>query len=277
MTRLLSADDVEHDPVELDDPTEGLTVPTIEVGSPSVRAVAFDRAGMDGSDDWTRHVGARAVTVTVDLRTRPHTRQALLDRVAPLMHPRRRLWLEHSSSPGQAPRRLLVRPDDAPVEWGNPAMLVVPWEFRTVGAPFWLGEDRSVDLLAAIDAPGFTFPLTFDLTFPEAPTTVAQALNAGTTDAEWVWTVTGPSVGPSLRREDTGEVVSLRGLTLLSGQTAVVDSYARSVTVDGAPHYSAVDQTATDWWRLPAGRQVSVTMRSRAGSGTLAFSDTFYA
>lgn len=264
--------------ITLNDPTEGLVNTSIEVGTPAIRGVATDRFGQDGSDDHTRHVGARAITVTIDLRERPHTRQALIDGLAPLMHPRNRLWLEHAAVPGQAPRRIRVRPDDAPLAWDNPRSLVIPWAFRTVGLPYWLGEERTVDLAPDGPGPGFTFPLTFDLTFPDAPSSIAHAYNAGSEDAEWVATIVGPARRPVLRRIDSGQAVALR-LELLDGQVAVVDSYARTVTVDGQTHYGAVDQAATSWWRVPARTSVPVSMAvaGAAGVGSLTYADTYFA
>lgn len=268
------------DAVELNDAAGGIVNVSIEVGAPTAREVAYDRAGQDGNDDHTHYVGARAVTVTVDLRERPHTRQALLDRLAIVMHPRNRLWLEHATVPGQPARRLRVRPADLPVAWDNPASLVIPLAFKTVGRPFWLGEQRLVDLTPDGPGPGLAIPAVMPLTFPAAPSRVAHAYNAGTEDAVWQLTLTGPVRNPSLRREDTGEVVALR-LTLLDGQAAVVDSDTRTVTVDGQPRYAAVDQDATSWWQIPPRTSVPVSLPVAAatapGVGVLAFADTFYA
>lgn len=268
------------DPVVLNDPTEGIVNVSVEVGAPSPRDVSFDTAGADGNEDHTTYVGARAVTVAVTLSERPHTRQALIDRLSPHMHPRNRMWLEHTPAPGRAPRRLRVRPDDAPIQWANPATMDLVWTFRTVGRPWWLGESRELDLDPVGPAEGFGFDLEFDLEFPEAVTGVNVATNSGSLDADWVWTVRGPARQPALRNEDTGEKVWLRGLTLLEGQTAVVDSATQTVTVDGAVSYGVLDQATVTWWAIPRGSTpVRMTVAAATGTpdGTLAWSDTYFA
>lgn len=260
------------DTVDLNDPSDGLVNTSIEVSSPAARDVAYDRAADDGNVDHTSYVGARAITVAVDLRTRPHTRQDLVDRLAPFMHPARRLWIHYGS------RRIWVRPVDSPLAWQNPASVPLAWQFRTVGAPWWLGEDRTIDLAPLPPPPGRTYPLTFDRTYPATTSTTADLFNAGSHEADWTWTIEGPARRPMLRNETTGEVVSLKGLDLLEGQTAVVTRATRTVLVDGARRFGAVDQAATTWWPIPRG-QSSVTMPVAAGSGTgtLAYSDTYIA
>ena len=66
----------------------------------------------------------------------------------------------------------------------------------------------------------------------------------------------------------TGEDVRL-ALTLTAGQVLVVDFAAKTVTVNGANRYDAVDFTLTEWWEVQPGTQaVSVAVGGSSGAGT---------
>lgn len=278
MTLRLLADGL--DPLDLDDWADGIVNTSVEVGGPTDRAVTFDRPDRDGDDDYTRYEGARAVTVGLAIVENPHTRRALVDRFAPFMHASKRITLELGTK-GDAPRTLSVRPMPVPVQWNNPTGMELVWSFKTVGSPYWRGEDRTVDLTPKPPPPGFTFPLEFDLTFPAPPAgQTIDAFNGGSVDADWVWTITGPVEGPALRNEDTGDEVALPGLTLTEGQTAVVDSATRRVTVDGQARFSTVDHASSTWWRIPARQTVTVSMPVASYSdpavGVLAYADTHH-
>lgn len=268
-------------PVDLDDDTLGYVFVALEVGSPAPRDVVEELAGRDGTDDRTTYVGSRAVTLVIELVERPHTRQALIDRLAPFMHPRRRITIEVATEPGTPPRRLTVRPDDSPLSWRQVAHLPLSWGFRTVGPPWWLGEQRTLDLSPATPPPGRSYDLTYPITFPAAPATgPAVAVNAGSHDADWSWQVTGPCRNPSLRNETTSATVTLH-LTLLAGQTATIDGASRTVAIDGTRRWSAVNRTVTTWWPslTPGTTAVSMPVESASGdaAGVLTWSDTYTA
>jgi hypothetical protein len=277
MTRLL-CDGL--DPVDIEDWARGYVLVSVDVGSPAPRDLVADRPRADGTDDRTVHVGARAVTLSIELVESPHTRQALVDLIAPFMHPSRRVTIETATEPGAAPRRLLVRPEEASLTWERPGHLPIDWSFRTVGAPWWLGEERTLDLAPAPPPPGRTYDLSPPRSYPDAAPVIATAVNAGSWDASWVWTIAGPVSRPRLRNEVTGDEVVLRGLELLDGQVAVVDGGARSVHVDGQRRYAAIDQARTTWWSLPPGStpvSMPVAAATAAPDAALVWSDTYLA
>lgn len=133
MALRLTADGL--DPLDLTDWTDGIINTSVEVGGPSDRSVAYDRPHADGDDDYTRHEGARVVTLGVVLVESPHTRRALLDRFAPFMHASKRITLEFAP-PDEPPRRLTVRPSPVSVQWNNVASTTLAWSFKTVGSPY---------------------------------------------------------------------------------------------------------------------------------------------
>lgn len=266
------------DPLDLDVWDDGSVVTSVEVGGPNVRESVIDRPGVDGTDDRTVLVGARAVTIGVTLTASPQTRRALVDRMGPFMHPGRRLTL-HMAVDGVT-RRLVVRPEPVSLPWDRPGVLEMTWSFRTVGSPFFAGEARVLALQPSLPPPGRSYDLVRPRVYPEGTVTLAVAFQGGDTPAAWVATIHGPCTGPAVRNEDTGATVALPGLTLTAGQTAVVDSGARTVTVDGEPRYQAIDPRLTTWWLLPPGTTpVRAPMATASGDAMvdLAWSDTFYA
>lgn len=273
----LTADGLE--PVDLDAWDDGMADTGVEVGAPSARDVVNDRPGAHGSSDRTTLVGARVITVSVSLAEGTHSRQALLDRMGPYMLPGRRITLHHRPAGGRV-RRFTVRPDPADVPWVGATLSDLVWTFRTVGAPWALGEQRTVDLVPAPPPPGRSYDLVRPRAYPDAPVMFADAVNAGGLPADWTWTIEGPVRRPRLRNETTGDEVVLRGLELLAGQTAVVTSADHAVLVDGQARYSAIDHATTTWWQVPPGTSVvSMPVTSAAGdaAGTLTYADTFYA
>lgn len=265
--------------LDLSDWGDGYVTLGVEVALPTAREVVEDLPGRDGTDDRTRYTGARALTLALDLCERPHLRQALVDRMAPFMEVWRRPALHVATELGAPFRRLNVRPGDASLNWAQRAHLPLSWGFRTVGDPWWYGEDRILDLAARPPAPGRLSPLVTPRTYPDAPEgLVASAFNAGNRMAAWVWSIDGPVTNPSLRNETTGQAVVL-ALRLQPGQTAVVHGADHKVFVDGQRRHSAI-RRGTTWWHLSPG-ETPVTMPVESASGDvaarLAWSDTYIA
>lgn len=274
----LTADGLEA--LNLDAWADGMVDVRFEVGAPALRQVTYDRPNADGTIDLTRYVGVRTATATLALGRARHTRRALLDRMAPFLTQDQPTTIHHSEAPGDPVRRLVAKPIPFDVAWENPGLTDLTWSWRTVGEPWLLGEARVVDLTPSPPPPGRTYPLTYPRTYPDVPDTRAMATNAGALSAAWVWTVHGPVNRPALRNEATGDEVSLPGLLLLPGQTAVIDSVTQKVTVDGQVRHSMVDHDLSEWWRVPpkATTPLSMPVASASGDavGTLAFSDTYY-
>lgn len=242
--------------LELDDWQAGWVVKSVEVGSPQVRESVTNRPSGHGTLDRTALVGARAVTADMVLAAGPLALRQLVDRIAPYLDVGRRIKL--TLGDGTARRSLTVRSNgETPIAWEHAGYLETTLGWVTVGYPFWRGTQRSIIVspFAASTSSGVTPPLTPPVYLPPGdPAQSGVVVNAGTVDAHWTAEIVGPAVDIGVENLTTGQKVALNGLTVAAGQTALIDSYARTVTVDGQPRYAQVDAAATSWWTLPPGR-----------------------
>lgn len=248
---------VERDGVflDFDDWDAGWVVTSVDVGFPEVRERVTPRPGSDGVDDFTSLVGARAVSITLFLGG-PDP-QLQLDQLAPYLDPRARPVLHLATVAGAEPRILPVRAGDLSGTWERPGGLEVQVQWRSTSPWFASALSYTAFGFPAQDAPGFTFPLSFDWVFPVmAASGPAQMVNAGNRPAGWVARLFGPITAPVLRHEQSGQAVALTGLVVAAGDYVVVDSLARTVHLTGDPaasRYSTLDSAATRWFGLAPG------------------------
>jgi hypothetical protein len=92
----------------------------------------------------------------------------------------------------------------------------------------------------------------------------AIVVNSGTAPVDWVATITGPMSTPRLEHVELARRVSF-DLTLLAGETLVLDSRTGSALLNGSTPRTSLQLPGSRWWQLPVG---SSTLRLRAASGT---------
>lgn len=280
MTRAVTLTSPGIDPLELDDWDEGWVVSSVETGSPQTREVVASRPIGHGTIDRTRFVGARAVTVGVALVEQPHALRQLLDRLAPYLDPGRRSTL--TVSDGFDVRSLPVRAaGGTSVPWEKAGFMRLSLGWVSVGYPFWLGPERGVVLSPTAGAVGAGVipPVTPPITLAAGPPDGMIVDQSGTIGAHWIAEIDGPVSDVSIMNTTTGEQVALTGLSIIAGQKLVVDSFARTVTVDGESRFAAVDTAISTWWTLPPGvSEIAAPASSTATPSQVWFryADTFY-
>lgn len=246
-------------PLALDDWAEGRVVTELEVGMPQPRERVRDRAGIDGTLDQTSLLGARSVTLAVHHVAGPSPLGVLLDRLAPFCDPTRRVTITHVDPASSRHRSLTVRGSgDLSAPWSHPSHMALTAGFRTVGWPFWTGAQRSITLAPSNGGggtDGITPPLTPPIEFPEyvGGESIGEIRNAGDRPAVWQATIEGPCEGIRLSNQTTGSALDLTDLDLQAGQRMEIDSFTRSVTIDGQRRWSAVDPSTSTWWLVPPG------------------------
>lgn len=102
---------------------------------------------------------------------------------------------------------------------------------------------------------GMTFPMTFPLTFgaPGENGDVGVFLtNAGNADVMPTLTINGPVVNPSVRNVTTNRVTAL-GISLLSGESLVIDFTAKTVLLNGTANRRQNLLPTSTWWPLVPG------------------------
>ena len=144
------------------------------------------------------------------------------------------------------------------------------------GDPRLLGTPEIIDIvLESGDWPGRPYPRDYaddsGGLSPDYGASVPQVggrvdlLNPGNTFSDWRVTFHGPVTDPVARDDTNGRQIQWIG-TVASGEELVIDTYDRTITLDGANAYTDVDGIP-DWWRVPGG-DVVVIMDGTATDAT---------
>lgn len=132
--------------------------------------------------------------------------------------------------------------------------------------------------LATVEG-GRTYDRTYDLTYSTASEGGSYLItNTGTTPADYTAVFTGPLVKPRLTLTETGEYLEF-DITLLDGQTLVVDTATRTALLGGTASRINTLTPGSTWWQLPAdpvGKFVAFTAASYSlGSAVLSHRSTY--
>lgn len=275
--------------------TEGFVVVDFQVGWPEVREVITPRALSDGSIDTTYYLGKRPITVTLRFDQTKLATQNLIDLVTPFLSPRYRpqiVWSVQQSGPwcpGPAAsvetiRSLQVRGADGPLVVNAPKYLqmVLQWVAQD---PYTTGLNQfcAVALITGAEEFGRVYDLTFDRDYPYSPQYGVTAFTPlGNAPMDWVGTITAELVNPNVLINNT--TIDFSGVTLLPGQTIIIDTLERTILLNGDPNSSLYGSTNfQDWtWdelRLDPGQnQIRLQADSYVGdpSFTLCWYDKWY-
>lgn len=235
----------------------GFVVAGIEIGFPEERAVIRNRSLGDGRYDDTRFLGARVVTVSIRFDVSkcefPRTAQGLIDHVMAYMSPRVRPRLVWSLPESDTDiRSAVVRGVDAPIIIDAPRFPTVVFQFTTISSYLELADPvcATRDPNVYIAEPGRVYPLTFNRTYPPTvPTDALSITNPGNAPADWIGTIVGPAVEPNvivngvpIRTDRAG------GVTLIAGQTLVINTFERTVLLNDDPLESRYDRLNFEEW-----------------------------
>lgn len=244
------------DDLTFNEPGSGLNAQTFDLGFPQVRANVSNRSGRDGSQDRTRYVGSRVVTIGCILHDGDlGTRGQVKDRLASFCHPGLRpiLLFDPEGRRGALTRRVQLRADTLSAPLLNSVTQV--WQVTFVGDLIESASAATATIEPAEDPDGFTFDLDFDLTFPATDITLGTTVvNDGSMGAWPTVTITGPCTGPAITNATTGQTLTFPDLELGADDELVIDFSAGTVLLNGtADRYSYMDFTASEWWQLPPG------------------------
>lgn len=232
----------------------GIIATDFEIGWPEVREVIDPRALSDGNVDTTRYLGSRAVTVSIRYNQNVLPTQDLVDMVTPYVSPRVRPVITWSiQEPPAGPnylRSLSVRGVGAP-------LVIDQFKYHTMVLQ-WVSQDSytsgptetcAVAGLTGTDEFGREYDLSFDRDYPFSPPYGITLFNtAGNAPMDWIGTVTASITDPNLLVNDT--TVQFTGVTLLAGQTIIINTQERTILRNGNPSdslYGLTNFAEWDW------------------------------
>lgn len=245
---MIVLDDVELGRLELSC-TLGYVVTSFQIGAPEVRAVERNRALADGGIDDTQFVGCRAITVALRLDSRVAAPQVLLDALLPYLSPRRRPELMYSlRGSEEVSRAYMVRGADWPLEADGSRFPTQVLQWKTC-EPYALAPEAScvTFIVSQATEAGRPYDLTFPRDYPAgAPSGSFYAVNAGNAPADWTATIVGPITDPTL--SINGVTIAFTGVTVLAGQTLIIDTKERTMWLNGDPSSSRYGNSNFQSW-----------------------------
>lgn len=242
---------------------------TLDLGDAVVRDVTEDAPDADGTIDTTQYVGARNVTLAVNVTSA--SLWTTVQRLRAFTHPRLRptLYVQQSA---EAPlqQMTLRRSQWSDVIGGSERANGYDQDSDRAVTVQWvapLGILESADLnVATANASGGgveggrTYDKTFDFTYIGGSvigeTTVT---NDGTVDAWPLLRVYGPCTDPVLRNQTLGLQLAFSGLTVNAGEFVEIDTRARTILYNGDPtngRYQYLSFATSAWWPLAPGENV---------------------
>jgi len=240
------------------DADNGFSVRRVDLGFPSPRTVVDSRPLANGTDDRTQFFGERVVSL--DLLARGE-RQQKIDQLSPFLVPSARSYLYFQV--GAFERRILLRGRSRQAIYNVPGKqeMLVQWDAPDGTAE--TAQANEVIVPASVQAaPGFTFDISFDLTFPAAsPAGRTNVFTVGNAQCFPVIQLWGPCTFPRIDNLQDRNVFGVPkqlafDVTLGAGQYLEVDLRERTVLLNGNPaesRYSTLDFTVSDWWTLAPG------------------------
>lgn len=249
-TAMLSASDLTDLDLSCD---EGFVLVDLQIGFPAERSVVRSRALDDGVIDQTTFVGQRAVTATLRLDQNVLPTQSLIDRLMPFLSPRRRVTLTWSL-PGSISdlRSLELRGVDAPIVIRQPKYTTLVCSWVSTGS-FILDPDETCESVSPLDPPeevGRFYDLTFNRVYvPALPVGALSAVNTGTAPTHCRITLDAGMVDPTVTINNVPITFDENGgLTLVTGQTLVIDTQQRTILLNGDPDQSRYDRVNFEDW-----------------------------
>ena len=246
--------------------------------TPEVRTSDAMRSRNHGLWAGVDLLGGRSISASLQVAA-THPNEAQYALIQGLLYPtgdERLLTLQLTGFAGGQPVQTFarVRRLDVPVTVdqyakGHPAV-EVQW-FAT--DPRWYAQTATVVStdVGGGSGVGMAFDAGFDLEFGGAtPSGVVNVNNDGTFPAPFTLEVSGAVSNLRVENVTTGETLRFTG-TPSAGETLVVESFSRQVTINGASRYSWLDPGSQWFDLLPGPNQLRVASSSGAGVGTLTF------
>jgi hypothetical protein len=223
----------------------GYVVTAYDLGFPEIREVKLNNALDDGTFDVTRFYGARSVSLDVTLKSHTgltpasdfiNSESFLRDKLLGYLYPGIRSTLLFSEHRDRRVRQILIRGTQASVAVGQKDYNQVNVSWVAPRGTLYSYDERCYHYVFSENSPEF-----MDLT----------VVNEGTVPVDWRASISGWSIHPRLILNGK-ERLRLR-YDAEPGDVIILDSFSRTVTVNGTPtNYDYIGDDAY-WFQIPPG------------------------
>jgi len=227
----------------------GYVVQSYDLGFPEIREVVVPNSLDDGTFDVTRYYGARAITLDVVLKphaglgpaSRPTAPEPVLrDRLLAFLHPGLRSLLWFSEHDDDRVKQALVR--------GSSGSVAVDRKnYNHVNAS-WVAPRGN---LLSYDERHLRYTFSSNT----SDTQTKDLVNNGSAPAHWRAMLTGEAIKPRfvLEKGTERERTLQLGYTSQPGDVVVIESFSRTVTINGQQvGYKYLDDNS-QWFSVPPG------------------------
>lgn len=131
--------------------------------------------------------------------------------------------------------------------------------------------EKSVTLNIATTTAGLTFPLVFPLVFGAGTGGSASVVNVGTAPSPWRATISGDTPNPKITHVESGKFIEFSGLTVAAGDLLEIDSFNKTVLLNGVSSRRSYMTAASSWFELRSGTNTIQFSSGGATTGQLTF------
>jgi Siphovirus-type tail component, C-terminal domain len=223
----------------------GYVVTSYDLGFPVIREVAMNNSLDDGTYDLTQYIGNRAITLEITLKTHKGINQSsqhiaaesvLRDRLLRFCHPRARPVLVFSEHGDDRVKQAMMRASQGSIAVGQKYYNKLSLSWVAPRGAFVSWDQRC-------------YTTIFDSTTPDTQT--VQIFNAGSAPATWTAHLSGEAVKP--RFILNGHTILEMDFDSKHGDVIHIDSFSRSVQINGnQAGYTYVNDNS-EWWMVPPG------------------------
>jgi hypothetical protein len=258
----------------------GIAISKKDLGNPTVREVIYDHSDQDGSDDQTRFLSQRVVSLTgkcFGIPGQSRSRAWLL--LQPFLDPAARstLFFQMDDDDVQNLSLSNLRVSQYSKVASSPTAFDFSIQFKCDPAaygPF----NASTFVPTGLAGAGRAYPLTFNRVYPSSGAGAPAVITSAGTFKTWpIYRIHGPCTNPYVSivvNNNTSQIIGQFGLltTIPGGQYIEVDSHARTVLlggVGGSSRYSTVDFANTNWVPMQPGANTLIFTASVASAGCM--------
>lgn len=234
------------------------------------RETRREHEGTDGGFMDAEFERGRDVVINADIYADTGTMESYLDSLKYNYAPSRVLIPFYFKAPGVDERLLYVKPLGFKYDWEQlrrTGRARAQFRLFAEDPRIYTALESSTDIAFSAGAlTGFGFNLDFNLSFGGAASTDGAFVNnTGNRPTPPTFTITGPCTSPSIRDETYGNILAFN-ITLLTGETLVIDTQYRTVRLNGTTNRRNT-MTNFDWFFLNPG-ETFIRYGATTGTGS---------